>query len=76
MGGKSGYWRLCCAAMAVLSILAFTPAVIPEGITEPGLWGLPLTLWAGMAIALIMILVTVIAVLVHPERPDKTAIGE
>ena len=45
---KNLYWKLCCAAVILLSILCFTPLVIPAHEYRPLLWGLPRTLWAGM----------------------------
>ncbi len=67
---------MCCAAMVVLSIVTFTPLVIPEGKMEPTLLGLPLTLWAGAAIAFTMVLLTVIGALLHPEETGKTDTDE
>ena len=67
---------MCCGVMVVLSIVTFTPLVIPEGKIEPSLWGIPLTLWAGAAIALIMVLLTAIAALLHPESTGKKDIDE
>ena len=62
------YWRLCCVAMVVLSVLTFTPLVIPAGRYEPMLAGVPLTLWAGIAIAVAMVALTYIGTRVHPDQ--------
>ncbi len=67
---KSLYWRLCCGAAAVLSVLAFTPLVIPPGRYEPMLAGMPLTLWAGILIAFGLVVLTYIGARVHPDVED------
>ena len=76
MSNNSGYWRICCVAMLVLSIVTFTPLVIPKGKIEPILLGLPLTLWAGAAIAFMMVLLTIMGALLHPEETGKTDSNE
>ena len=65
---KTLYWRLCCLAMVVLSVLTFTPLVIPQGRYEPMLAGVPLTLWAGIAIAVAMVALTYVGTHVHPDH--------
>ena len=64
---KNLYWRLCCGAMVVLSVLTFTPLVIPAGRYEPMLGGVPLTLWAGIFIAVAMVALTYVGTRVHPD---------
>ena len=67
---KTLYWRLCCLAVAVLSVITFTPLVIPEGRYEPMLAGVPLTLWAGIAIAVAMVALTLVGTYVHPDEEE------
>lgn len=47
--------------MLLLSVLCFSPLVIPQGIYAPLLWGMPLSLWAGIAISIGMLLCTCLA---------------
>lgn len=54
--------------MLLLSLLTFTPLIIPAGKIDPMLFGIPYTLWLGMLIAALMILITVLATFVHPDR--------
>ena len=54
-------------AVVVLSAITFTPLVIPAGRYEPMLAGVPLTLWAGILIALLLVALTYVGVLVHPD---------
>ncbi len=65
------YWRLCCFAMVVLSVITFTPLVTPMGRYEPMLGGVPLTLWAGIGVAVAMVALTLVGTYVHPD--DETA---
>ncbi len=67
---KTLYWRLCCGAAAALSVLAFTPLVIPPGRYEPMLAGMPLTLWAGIGIACALVALTFVGARVHPDVED------
>lgn len=43
-------YYVCFAAAALLSVLALSPLVIPPGVTEPRILGMPRTLWAGILI--------------------------
>ena len=65
---KTLYWRLCCLKVVMLSALAFTPLVIPAGQYEPMLAGVPLTLWAGIGIAVALVALTWIGTRVHPDN--------
>ena len=63
-------WIACCTGMIILSVLTFTPLVIPAGVITPLLFGIPYTLWTGMLIAILMLLLTIVASLVHPHKND------
>jgi hypothetical protein len=63
-------WNCCCAVMVVLCILALSPLVLAPGQPNPMLWGLPRTLWLGLLIYGLMVLVTFIATRVYPQDPD------
>lgn len=64
---KPFYWRLVCGAAALVSVLAFTPLVIPPGRYAPMLAGVPLTLWAGIGIACALVALTYVGGRVHPD---------
>ena len=68
---KKNLWRACCGAMVVLSIVSFTPLIIPAGQYAPMLAGLPLTLWTGMLVSAVMVLLTLAGALVHPTDDDE-----
>ena len=54
--------------MVLVTVAGFSPLVIPPNRFEPILAGIPLTLWAGVLVALAMILLTVVGAYVHPGR--------
>ena len=64
------YWKVSCAAVFFLSVLTFTPVVIPEGVAEPALLGVPRTLWAGFLLTVALVAMTYIGARVHPGHPD------
>lgn len=63
------FWRIVGIIVIILAALAFTPLVIPYGVTEPYMLGLPRTLWSGM---LISILIYVILVIVMITTKDES----
>lgn len=64
------YWRLCYGSAFVLSVLTFTPLVIPSDVYTPTLLGLPYTLWMGILITVILVLLTFVAGQIYP--PDSS----
>jgi hypothetical protein len=60
------YWNLCIVGVLILCIVTFTPLVIPRGVYEPMLFGIPYTLWVGMIIAVSLVFLTYLATKVHP----------
>lgn len=65
------YWRICCVVAVILSILSFTPLVIPQGVHEPKLYGIPFTLWSGFLMTVALVILTYIATNVHPGANQK-----
>lgn len=63
-------WPASCVGMVILSIIAFSPLVIPPGKYLPTLFGLPYSLWTGIAITLSMMILTVLAALVVSDLSD------
>jgi hypothetical protein len=56
--------------VVVLSVISFTPLVIPAGEFRPTLVGIPLTLWAGGLIAFALVFLTWVAGRVYPEADE------
>lgn len=67
---KSLYWKLCIIGTVVLSILTFTPLVIPMGTYRPSIGGVPRPLWAGILIYVLLVVVTYIGTRVYPGSDD------
>ena len=72
---KTTAWTGCSVGVIVLCILAFSPLMIPTGKSDPLLWGIPRTLWAGMLVYVVIVVLTFIGTRVHPDirehRGDK-----
>jgi len=60
-------WRICQLGVILLSIITFTPLVIPVNIHLPELFGLPYTLWMGMLVSLCFTCLILIGIRVHPR---------
>lgn len=68
---KSPYWNLCIVGVAVVSLLTFTPLVIPMGKYNPMLGGIPYTLWMGIVVAIVLVTLTYIGTKVHPGNGEE-----
>ena len=54
-------WKFCLFIMTILTVLALSPLVISQGEFQPIILHLPRTLWAGLIIYILMVVVTLIA---------------
>lgn len=68
---KSPYWNLCIVGVAIVSLLTFTPLVIPMGKYSPMLAGIPYTLWMGVLVAILLVMLTYIGTKVHPGNGEE-----
>ncbi len=68
---KSLYWIICRIAAIILVVITFTPLVMPAGAHRPALWGMPYTLWAGIIVSILLVLLTFIGTRVHPGRKNS-----
>ena len=60
------YWRLCYGTIIVLSMLTFSPLVIPSGTFRPMLGGIPYTLWVGIVLTVLTVVLTYGATQFYP----------
>ena len=67
MKQKKTAWTACSMGVVALCVLAFSPAVIPSGTSSPLLWGIPRTLWAGILVYALIVVLTFIGTRVHPD---------
>ncbi len=65
------YWRICVAMVLLLIIFGYTPWMIPAGVYKPMLFGLPYSLWLGILVTAILVLLTYIGSRVHPGSDEK-----
>jgi len=66
MKHRKRIWRFCQWGVVFLSVITFTPLVIPANTYLPKLFGLPYTLWAGMLLTLGYTVLILIGISVHP----------
>ncbi len=60
-------WTTVRIAIFVISILVFTPLVIPKGVYTPELFGMPYTLWVGIVVYGAFLSLILIGVSVHSK---------
>lgn len=65
------YWRLCFGAVIVLSVLTFSPLVIPSGTYRPMLGGMPYTLWTGILLTVFLVGLTYGATRYYPVHDSS-----
>ncbi|MDH5397165.1 MAG: hypothetical protein OEX02_03415 [Cyclobacteriaceae bacterium] len=66
MNKKRIFWRLCVAAAIIVCGLSFTPLAIPAGQHQPWLFGMPYSLWMGILLTILMVVLTWLGSKVHP----------
>lgn len=71
LSGLITRWRVCCLAAVLLAVVTFTPLVIPEGRSTPTLVGLPYTLWVGVLVSLVFVVLTFVGTRVHPDGKGR-----
>ncbi|MEN8156259.1 MAG: hypothetical protein ABFS10_04860 [Bacteroidota bacterium] len=74
MNRRKVLWWLIQAGVLVISVLVFTPVIIPNGKSAPELFHLPFTLWTGIIVYIVLIVINFVGVAVHSkiykERDD------
>lgn len=65
---RSQLWTLCRIAVFVMVILIFTPLVVPANKSLPFVLGMPYTLWTGLAVSFVLLILTIFGSWVHPGR--------
>ena len=72
---NSFQWKIYGLIVLVLAVLSFTSLVIPYEVTDPYYFGLPRTLWAGMAISILIYVVLVIAMFTSADECEEDSSG-
>lgn len=65
---KMGAWRILIVCAFILTIITFTPLVIPQGVIKPELFGMPYTLWTSILVTIMYVVLTFIGTRVHPGK--------
>ena len=68
---KKLIWKLCIVGFFILSAITFSPIVIPYGVIKPILFGFPRTLWMGILISIMFILLTLLGAYSINNKNDK-----
>ncbi len=67
---KSRAYNVLIILAILLSVLTFTPLVMPYGVYQPGFIHLPYTLWTGLLVAILFVCLTWLAVRMHPGKGE------
>ena len=59
-------WILTVSAAFLVVIISFTPVVVPKNTYQPQLFGMPYSLWMGLLVTILLVVLTYIATRVHP----------
>ncbi len=65
------YWRICSALVIILTIIVFTPLVIPQNVYKPILLGIPYSLWTSFLITVALVTITFIGTKIHSVNEEK-----
>ncbi|MBT3241957.1 MAG: hypothetical protein HN352_02330 [Bacteroidetes bacterium] len=68
---KSRGWKICIIIFVILTIVSFTPLIIPQGIYKPEILGIPYSLWSGFFITLALVILTFAGTRMHPGGEEK-----
>jgi hypothetical protein len=66
---KAKTWRILRTLAIALTLLAFTPLIIPQGKYRPELLGIPFSLWTTYLITIALVILTYFGTKVH--RTDE-----
>lgn len=64
---KNTAWKITYSLAIVLAIVTFTPLVIPYNQAEPMLGNIPYTLWVGILVYVLFVILTLIGTKVYPK---------
>lgn len=64
-------WQLTVAAVVLLSVITFTPLVLPLGSHQPLVLGMPYTLWTGILVTVAFVGLTYLATHVYPPNNEQ-----
>lgn len=65
------YWRICSALVIILTVIVFTPLVIPQNVYKPLLFGIPYSLWTSFFITVALVTITFIGTKIHSVNEEN-----
>ncbi len=73
MNKNKRIWKFCVVSVIVIIALTFSPLIIASGKIHPFLFGLPYTLWTGIVLTILLVILTLIAgnALPNDEEGEK-----
>ena len=72
-GPNKMLFKVLALIALALACITFTPLIIPYEIHKPSLLSFPYTLWTGIIVALIFVMLTYLATRVHPgDEEDES----
>jgi hypothetical protein len=69
-GKRTKVYRVLILLAVLLGILTFTPIIMPYGKHEPSFLHLPYTMWTGIIVAVLFVLLTWYSVRIHPGKEE------
>jgi hypothetical protein len=68
---KKTYWGICVSLVLIITILGYTPVMIPKGIYQPVVLGIPYSLWLSFLLTAVLVILTYIGSRVHPGTDNE-----
>jgi hypothetical protein len=65
------YWQACCIAVIVILVACYTPIMIPKGVFNPMLLGMPYSLWTSFLATVALVVLTYLGSRFHPGVDEK-----
>ncbi len=64
-------WLLIRIIFVIVSLLAFSPLVIPANTFMPEMYGIPYTLWVGFLVSVCLLVIIILGTLFMPSDGDE-----
>ncbi|MCK5821841.1 MAG: hypothetical protein KAH17_08140 [Bacteroidales bacterium] len=64
-------WKICIGIFIILTVISFTPLVIPQNVYKPEIFGIPYTLWTSFLLTFALVILTYVGMRLHPGNQDK-----
>ena len=71
MKKRNKYWTICIIAVITLTVLGYTPLMIPKGVYKPMISGIPYSLWLSFLVTVALVTLTYLGGKVHPGNDGE-----